>query len=282
MILLSIVALLLGVLAYGYAGAQLHSGSREEGGALRSRAWWTGTVLQAVGFLATLLARRSLPLLIVQSTATLGLAVTALLQHLQGVRRLTRADIVALVCLIGGLALLAGATVPGPAAAISTPLMVLMGVLALLATLGLAMRPGRLSAGLLAGMAFSYGAIGARLVIGDEQHPLWIFWQLPWQTWVVGLLTGTGIVLGQVHMTRGLAAHDATAVLGPMYLVETLLPGAVGVWLMGEHPRDGAWGITIVGLALALWAAWRLVRIEVVPPSGDMTADDHPASVVGN
>ncbi|WP_420176043.1 hypothetical protein [Luteococcus sp. OSA5] len=258
----SATALLLGVLAYGFAGAQLHSGSRDEGGALRSRTWWTGTVLQAAGFFLTLFARRSLPLLIVQSTASLGLGVTALLQHVRGVKRMTSRDWTALAGLLVGLALLASATLPGPAVPISMTLMVLLGILAVLGVVGLILPVRPLGAGLLAGLCFSFGAIGARLLIGDAAHPLWFFWQLPLANWIVGLLTGLGIVLGQVHMTRGLAAHDATPVLGPMYLVETLLPGAVGLWLMQEHPRPGSAIFAVVGLGAALLATAHLVRRE--------------------
>ncbi|MGO4957005.1 hypothetical protein ACTQ49_06995 [Luteococcus sp. Sow4_B9] len=266
MILLSIAALLLGVLAYGFAGAQLHSGSRAEGGALRSAEWWTGTFLQAVGFLATLAARHSLPLLIVQSTATLGLAITALLQHLSGVRRMHARDWTALAALLVGLGLLASATLPGHSVATSATHLWLMTGLAVLGLLGLALPVRPLGSGLLAGMCFSFGAIGARLLMGDPAHPLWIFWHLPLTSWITGILTGVGIVLGQIHMTRGLARHGATQVLGPMYVLETLLPGAVGLWLMNELPRPGYAGFALVGLALALLATAQMVRSAVPEP----------------
>ena len=99
-------------------------------------------------------------------------------------------------------------------------------------------------------------------MIGDAAHPLWIFWDLPAATWLVGLLTGVGIVLGQVQMTRGLARSAATTVLGPMYLVETLLPSLVGVILMGELPRPGMAPFTVVGLTVALAGALWLLRLE--------------------
>ncbi|MFZ2259275.1 hypothetical protein [Luteococcus japonicus] len=262
MILFSIAALLLGVLAYGFAGAQLHSGSRHEGGALHSVEWWTGTFLQAIGFLATLAARHSLPLLIVQSTATLGLGITALLQHLQGVRRMVGRDWLALTGLLVGLGMLASATLPGHSVSTTPTHLALLAALAVLGALGLMLPVRPLTNGVLAGLCFSFGAIGARLLMGDPQHALWIFWQLPLTSWFTGILTGIGIVLGQVHMTRGLAAHDATPVLGPMYVLETLLPGAVGIWLMDEHPRPGSAPLVAAGLALALLATGYLVRRE--------------------
>ena len=118
MLLLSALCLVLGILAYGVAGANLHSGSRDERGALRSSTWWTGTVLQALGFLLTLVARRSLPMMLVQACANGGLGVTAIIQHVTGARRMAKGQALALVALLGGLALLGPVTIAGPAVAI--------------------------------------------------------------------------------------------------------------------------------------------------------------------
>ncbi|WP_394277104.1 hypothetical protein [Luteococcus sp.] len=266
MIVASIVALLLGVLAYGIAGARLHAGSREEGGALRSRSWWLGTVLQAAGFGFTLLARRSLPLMVVQACSAAGLGVTAALQHASGVRRLRGGEVAAILGLLVGLGLLSTSTLPGPAVAIRPAHIVLMAVCAAICLAALAVRLPPLLMGLAAGLGFSFGAIGARLVIGDVAHPLWIFWQLPASTWAVGLLTGAGIVLGQVHMTRGLARSEATTVLGPMYLAETLVPTIAGLTLLGEHPRPHTGLLALAGLALTLVGTSGLLRRD--PPVG--------------
>ena len=52
--LLSVLALVIGVLAYGIAGARLSDGAQSEGGALASPAWWIGTACQGAGFVFTL------------------------------------------------------------------------------------------------------------------------------------------------------------------------------------------------------------------------------------
>ncbi|MEL4357787.1 MULTISPECIES: hypothetical protein [unclassified Luteococcus] len=264
--LFSALALAVGVLAYGLAGARLHEGSQHQDGALRSRAWWLGTVLQGLGFGATLLARHSLPLLIVQACSTAGLGVTAALQHLSGVRRLGRREVAALGALLVGLALLSTTTIGGPAVPIRTSHVWLMAGCAALATALLAARPSPAVLGLASGLGFSFGAIGARLVIGDAAHPLWRFWELPLATWVVGLLTGVGIVLGQAHLTRGLARGRATTVLGPMYLTETLLPAIVGLTLLGELPRPHTGPMAGLGLAVTLGACAVLLREDGHPP----------------
>ena len=262
MLLLSAPCLVLGILAYGVAGANLHSGSRDERGALRSSTWWTGTVLQALGFLLTLVARRSLPMMLVQACANGGLGVTAIIQHVTGARRMAKGQALALVALLGGLALLGPVTIAGPAVAIRPAHEIFMACCAVLCLVACWLPLTPAMQGVVGGIGFSFGAVGARLVIGDELHPLWIFWQLPLSTWVVGLLTGVGIVLGQLHMTRGLARSQATTVLGPMYLVETLLPSLVGLTLLGELPRQGTIPLTVAGLALALAGSMALLRSD--------------------
>lgn len=265
----SAVLLALGVLAYGLAGARLHEGSGADGGALRSRAWWTGTLLQAAGFGLTLVARRSLPLLIVQAVSVAGLGVTALVQHLAGTRRLHRREVTALVVLLGGLALLSTATVPGPAVAIRGAHVALLAA-GTLAGLAAVARPlPSWASGLASGLGFSLGAVGARLVVGDAAHPLWLFWRLPAATWAVGLLTGAGIVLGQLHLTRGLARARAVDVLGPMYLVETLLPAVVGLALLGEAPRGGTAPLAVAGLVATGVAARALLGPGAHPLPSD-------------
>lgn len=268
----SALLLLLGVLAYGAAGARLHEGSQHANGALKSRSWWIGTVLQAAGFGFTLLARRSLPLLIVQACSAAGLGVTAILQHVSGVRRLGRREALALVALLVGLGLLSTATIPGPAVAIRPAHLWLLGGCAALTTAALAFRLPPAALGIASGLGFSFGAIGARLVIGDAAHPLWIFWQLPLATWITGLFTGLGIVLGQVHLTRGLARSAATPVLGPMYLMETLVPTVVGLTLLGELPRPHTELLAAAGLAITVAGAIQLLGTQAeaaeVPPAG--------------
>lgn len=261
-ITISVLALVVGVLAYGFAGAQLHTGSQAEGGSLRSRAWWTGTGLQGLGFLATLVARRSLPVLIVQASSSAGLAVTAAIQHLTGHHRLTRRATASVAAIVAGLGLIAMGTQPGAATQIRPAHEWLLAACLLVCGAGVALRPPAFVSGLLSGLGFAYAAIGARLVMGDTRHPLWVFWHLPLATWIIGLLTGTGIVLGQLHLTRGLSRSDAAPVLAAMYLVETLFPAAVGASLLDEHARHGMLLPLLLGLVAAMGGAVSLARSQ--------------------
>ena len=99
----SAIALIASMLAYGLAGAQLHQGSRSDEGALRSRQWWMGTGAQGAGFLLAAISRRTLPLMLVQAVSAGGLAVTAIIQHLNGDRRLRPVDGAAILGVVGGL-----------------------------------------------------------------------------------------------------------------------------------------------------------------------------------
>lgn len=252
MTVLSGLLLVAGVLAYGVAGAKLHSGSRAEGSALRSGQWWLGTSLQAVGFLFTLVARRALPLLLVQAVTSAGLAVTAVYEHLTGVRRLSARTASLIGLVVVSLAVVATASETGPSVAIEPVHLALLVVGAVVAGALWFVRTPPLLSGAFAGWGYSVGAIGARLVMGDPAHPPWVFWQLPWQNWAAGVLTVGAIVLGQMHLTRGLSAPDAAPVLAAMYFLEVCLPAAVGLTLLGEWPRPGmAWPMAL-GAAVAL------------------------------
>lgn len=270
----SIVALAIGVLAYGISGARLHTGAQHEGGALRSASWWIGTAMQGVGFFMTLFARQFLPLLIVQATSTSALAVTAIIQHLQQVRRLAWPDWSAIAGVCAGIALLATATQTGAAPTIRTVHVVVLWALAAVCIAALAVRPSAAFSGLMSGLGFSLSAIGARLLIGDHDHPLWFFWRLPLENWILGFAVVAGIVLGQVHVTRGLKGAHAAPVLGCMYLMTTLVPAAVGWLVLGEHTRPGSGPQVTGGLLLALAGSLWLLRTEDAAGQADQ-ADRH-------
>lgn len=260
--LLAVIMLVLGVLAYGISGARLHRGSQAEGGALRSPSWWIGTGLQGAGFFFTLFARRFLPLLLVQACVTSALAVTAVIQHVQGVRRLRAVDAGAVVAVVAGIALLGMVTVTGAPPPIETRYIAVLLGCAAICTAGLLLPGGPVVNGLLSGFGFSFSAICARLLIGDHAHPLWRFWELPLLSWVAGFLIVAGMVLGQAHLTKGLARGHAAPVLGCNYGMATVFPAAFGVLLLGERTRPGSTWQVVAGLVLALAGAFWLLRGE--------------------
>ena len=261
MTVLALASLLIGVLCYGFAGVELHSGSNVAANPMRSRAWWRGTALQAGGFLAMLLSRISLPLLLVQACASAGLAVTALIQHLRGVHRLGPSDLAAVLTVVAGLGLI-GATVESSAAAeITTTLIGLIAGGLAVSAAGLLVRLPGVASGALSGLGFGMAAVAARLVLGDYEHPVWLFWRLPAANWITGVLVAAGVVCGQFHLSRGLRGRAAAPVLGTNYLVATVLPAVIGFAAMGETPRPGTFVATGCGLVAAmLGIGWLLLR----------------------
>ncbi|KQS68435.1 hypothetical protein [Modestobacter sp. Leaf380] len=260
--IVSAVALVAAVACYGVAGARLSDGAREAGPTLRSRAWWTGTALQAGGFGTSAVARADLPLLVVQCAVVAALAVTAVLQQLAGVRRPTRTDAPALVATVAGLGLLVAATVPGPAVSGGTALLVGLAAAVVLALVAVGVPAGTWVSGALAGIGFSVGAVGVRALVSRLPDAWWRFWDLPGELWLLGVLTAAGMVLGQLHLTRGLAAAPAVPVLAVMYVVSTLLPAAAGHWLLDERTRAGWAPAAVAGAVLALVGALSLLRGE--------------------
>jgi hypothetical protein len=273
-IALAIGALLIGILCYGLAGVELHSGSNDAAGPMRSRAWWRGTALQAGGFFTMLVARISLPLLLVQACTSAGLAVTALIQHVRGIHRLGGSDLAAVLGVVAGLGLIAATVESGAAAGISTALIGLIVGGLVLSGVGLLVRSQAVASGALAGLGFGMAAVAARLVVGDHDHPVWLFWRLPAANWTTGVLAAAGIVCGQLHLGRGLRDRAAAPVLGTMYLVATVLPAVIGFVAMDETPRPGTFAATGCGLVAAMlgigWLLWRgsSATSELTPSGG--------------
>lgn len=264
--ILSVLALVLGVLAYGVAGARLSDGAQAEGGALTSPAWWIGTALQGAGFVFTLAARQHLPLLIVQACVVGGLAVTAIIQHVAGTRRIGGWDAGAILAVILGIVALAFTTVPGPAVPIETIQLVVIGVTvaACAAALLVKLPPG--VSGVFAGTGFAISAISARLLVADPNLSMFRPWEWPLPSWIAAVLLLAGLVLGQIHLTIGLKGAHAVAVLGTNYLMSTLVPAVIGWTLLSEKPREGTIWLVAVGLALALAGALTLLRSDDAAP----------------
>lgn len=86
----------------------------------------------------------------------------------------------------------------------------------------------------------SFAVIGARLVMGDHQDPVWLLWRLPARIGLCGTFAVMGVVITQIYLNRRLRAQHATPVLGGgMYLVATLFPIIVGFTCTKETPRPG-------------------------------------------
>jgi len=288
-VVFDVLVLAASVLAYGVATLLLADGST--GGifrALQHRAWLSGTVVQALGFGLAFLARRDLPLLIVQPATTAAVAVTCVLGAMLHRWRLTPRDLLALAVVVLGIAGLGACAVAGPAVLPGlAPLLAMLAVLALCAaeTARSLRRPvpvGRpaLLVGGTAGVAFGIGSVGARALAGDPLAAV-----RTTSGALCLLLLGIGTVLGQVLLT---AAISGGAVAGPtsgMHIVETVGPAAVGVTFLGDAIVDGrAWlavGCVLVSLAGCVLLVGHGVPASApapapVPPDPQRPASERP------
>lgn len=261
--LLAVLALTAAVFAYGWSGLRLAAGSRATSSPLASQAWWSGTALQGAGFALSLIARTTLPLLLVQAAIAGAFALTAVFEHVTGVRAVDRWTGAAILAVTGGIAGIAAAVVPGPAHDVRFEVIALLwaALAACAAATPATGRPGLLGA--LAGTAFGVGAVAARLLVGTglSAGEILGFWTWPARLWPVALLIPGGIVLGQWALTRGLARGSSVAALGADYLLATLFPSALGLLLLGEQLRAGAWPLAVLGGLAAGWGMRRLLDV---------------------
>jgi hypothetical protein len=220
---------------------------------LRQLPYLAGLVLDGLGFLASLLALRHLPLFLVQAAAAGGVGITALLAtRLLGLRLAAR-DVAALCALGAGVVLLAisarpqSSTDPGHTFGRVVLILVVPTLLAaLLAPHAGSYAPAALAA--VAGSAFSGVAIAARGVV--VPHPWWHLLDKP-LAWAV---VGYG-VLGAWVFAAALERGAVTVVAAVVFAVETVLPAGVGLHWLGDSTRSGMALPAVVGFLITLAAA---------------------------
>jgi drug/metabolite transporter (DMT)-like permease len=218
-----------------------------------------GLVLQFGGFLLAFLARRDLPLFLVQASAAAGLGVTAVLGVLLLKWRLPRAEIVLLVLLSGGIAAQVVAARPGPARHIGSIGVAVLAA-ALLAVVALALLAVRLRGalgsvvlGALAGTAFGAGAIASRpLADSPTAHDL--------TTSPLFYLLIAHSVLAQLLLALAMQRGSTTSAVAAMDAASAVPAALVGVAFLGDRIRPGFTLLGCSGFVLALIAVVGLTR----------------------
>lgn len=251
---------------------------------LRSGTYLAGVGLDALGFVASLLAVRTLPLFVVEAVTASFLAVTAVLGALLLRMPLTRADALGLVTVVVGLVLVALAAADGPPAATGRAFG--FGLLVAVCLVGAAAVPaarvtgarGAAALGLLAGLAGGATAVAARVLPAVRvtapvrelpatlRHAAGVLLAQP-ATYALALAGVLTLVAYSTALQRG-TVTQATA---PLVVGETVAPALVGVWLLGDHPRAGLGGLAVLGFVLAVVGALALAR------HGDLEHDDAAA-----
>jgi hypothetical protein len=224
-----------------------------------------GLLLQFTGFLLAFLARRDLPLFLVQASAAAGLGVTAVLGVLILKWRLPVAEVVLLVLLSGGIAAQVVAARPGPARHIG-PLGVaaLTGALLVIAALALlAVRlrgaPGSVVLGALAGLCFGAAAVASRPLASI--HSLTLFVTDPLLYILVAYAAVGQLMLG-LAMQRG----STTAAVASMDAAAVVPAALIGLLLLGDRIEHGLEWLAAAGFVVTLGSILGLTRYAEPQP----------------
>lgn len=279
--LLGLTMALAAALCFGVAmvlqalGAQRHKSTPGEGllgtaKAMLNLPFAAGLLLDCFGFVAQLIALRSLPLYVVQAALAGALAVTAVLGAAMLKIRLGRAEWAGVAGVCVGLAVL-GATAGAeghrqPSEAFHWALLAAVAALAAVGGLAWKLREPRRAAvmGTLCGLGF--GVVGLAVRVIPAVHGLDLVPLLK-DPATYALLAGGAVSF--TYMTEGVRGGRVTTATAAMVLGETALPAVLGVVLLGDGTRHGLMPLAVAGFAVAVAGALALARFgEVAPVEG--------------
>jgi hypothetical protein len=223
------------------------------------RTYLIGLGCQMLGFVLAFLARRDLPLFLVQASVAAGLGVTAMLGVSLLRWRLPVAEIALLALLVVGIVALVLSARPAHARPLGAA-----GVLTLVVALGLfsaggvfAVRlhgaPGSVALGGLAGLAFSAAAVAARPLAAVHEperlftHPL------------LFLLVAHSLV-GQLLLGLAMQRGSTTAAVAAMDAAGAVPAALVGLVLLGDRIWPGREWLAAIGFLITLGAVFGLTR----------------------
>lgn len=233
----------------------------------RCRIGWpygAGLALDAAGFVLSFAALRSLPLFLVESMLASSVGVTAALAVVLLRVRLSRLEVAALVITGIGLVLLASSAHEGAAREIGTRggLLLLGGgvVVAAVFAGGLADRDrGRSSVTLAAASGLGFGLAGIVARVLQASDPLWHTLGSP-ALWALVVGGAVALVAYGFALDRG----RTTSVAAITFVVETIVPAAIGLAFLGDGVRSGRVLAAVLGFVVTLGGCLALAgRAEV-------------------
>ncbi|MER5453365.1 hypothetical protein ABT008_01105 [Micromonospora sp. NPDC002389] len=223
------------------------------------RAYLVGLVCQVGGFVLAFLARRDLPLFLVQASVAAGLGVTAILGVLVLKWRLPVAEVVLLLLLFAGITALVLSARPAQSKPLGTAgmiaLLVTLGVIAVLGFFAVRLRgaPGSVALGSLAGLAFSAAAVAARPL---ASAPTWdAFLADP----LLYLLVGHSVV-GQLLLGLAMQRGSTTAAVAAMDAAGAVPAAIIGLLLLNDKIWPGREWLAGVGFLVTLASVIGLTR----------------------
>lgn len=209
-----------------------------------------GLVVDGLGWAATVVALRHLPVFVVQAVLGGAIVLTAVGARFVYGSTMRRVDRLACAACVTGLALVAasaGSERPdGPS---DLALLVLAGAAGLLVAGLVAWWSTRAAwpLALLAGLGFGGSSVAVRAVhLSAGEDPLALF-ATP-ATYLV-IVFGT---VGLIAYSRALAHANLARVTAILLVTEVTVPGVAGIVLLGDTVRPGWWTALAAGLVLAV------------------------------
>jgi hypothetical protein len=215
--------------------------------------------LDLVGFIASVVALRTLPLFMVQSAVAGSVGVTAVVASVAFGVRLRRYEHTALVGLLVGFVFLAVSARPGHATSPGDAghWLLVSGVAIVVAIGAVSARLEDPKAGvglaLGAGLSFAGTGIAARQLAVPH-----LGWHLLIHPVVLALLSYA--VLGVLLFATALQRSSVTAVAALVFLVETVVPSAIGLFFLGDRARPHLAVAAAAGFILTVGASIALAR----------------------
>lgn len=273
---LSIFAALAAAAGYGGGSVVQAMASTQAAGlkVFRRPAYVVGTSITLVAWVFSLIALKYLPLLTVQTVLASALVVTVMLDRIVFGTRLRRIDVAAALTVTGALALIALGT--GAQTGVATPSWFGFSMLMLLAALIVATivtyrRANSSVQAVLSGLASAGLAMCARGAHGGSGG--WIEFLLTPMAW----LTIGFALLSSVTFSRAVERGTVGPARALVGVTQVVVPGIVGVTVLGDTVRTG-WGLTTLVAVLVALAGCAILATRPVQPkaaaAGTTDADD--------
>lgn len=259
---LALLAAVTAAVCYGIASVLQAVGASKASASLagvtRSLPYLVGVALDIAGFLVSTIALRRLPLFSVQAIVASSVVVTAALAIPVLGTRMGRAETFAVAAVCSGLVLLGLSASEETARAapqwIAPATLVAAIFVALLALVALRSDLAGPPLALLAGVAFGLLGLSVRLLAAPSTV---LGWFADPATYALALSGGLALLLYAAALRRW-QVTSATAVV---VTLDTLVPAAVGLLLLGDRAAPGRGLLAAVGFATALAGAVVLSRL---------------------
>jgi len=223
------------------------------------RTYLLGLGCQVLGFVFAFLARRDLPLFLVQASVAAGLGVTAVLGVVLLKWSLPAAEVGLLALLLGGITALVLSAQPAHSRRLGVTVIVVLAVSVVLISVAgfFAVRLhgalGSVVLGSLAGVGFSAAAIAAR-PLANEHTATGLFGDP-----LMYLLIAHSLV-GQLLLGLAMQRGSTTAAVAAMDAAGAVPAAIVGLLLLGDRIHPGREWLAAVGFVITLAAVIGLTR----------------------